>query len=238
MPANQAESLKKDDKMKKIRILHVIFEAEINPWEVAAFRGAIIKQVGRENILFHNHIDDTKYRYGYPLIQYKTNGHNPMIVCIEDGVDEIHRFFEHTNWRLRINKREIETGIKRLNMNAFTMQVWDKHFDYNLHNWLALNSENFQRYEKLAGSDEQHRFLEQILKANIISFAKGIDWTIDKQFNVTISKIRNQKFISFKRRKLLAFHLSFSTDVFLPPFIGLGKGVSRGFGVLRNNSRE
>ena len=56
--------------MKKIRYLEVTFENDIEPWEVPAFRGAIIATAGKEHVLFHNH-DDDKFRYSYPLIQYK-----------------------------------------------------------------------------------------------------------------------------------------------------------------------
>jgi hypothetical protein len=43
--------------MKTIRILTVIFDTEIFPFETPAFRAAIIEKVGRENILFNNHLD-------------------------------------------------------------------------------------------------------------------------------------------------------------------------------------
>ena len=56
--------------VKNIRILHVIFDSNIMPYEVPAFRGAIIKKVGQENILFHNHLNGNGFLYKYPLIQY------------------------------------------------------------------------------------------------------------------------------------------------------------------------
>ena len=74
--------------MKKLRVLDIEFENEIQPWEVPAFRGAVIESAGRKNILFHNHKRD-KFVYSYPLIQYKRIGKKPHLVCIDDGVDEI-----------------------------------------------------------------------------------------------------------------------------------------------------
>ena len=40
--------------MKKIRLLDIEFENEIQPWEVTAFRGAVIEFAGRKNIILHN----------------------------------------------------------------------------------------------------------------------------------------------------------------------------------------
>jgi len=79
--------------MNRIRVLDIEFENDIQPWEVPAFRGAVIESAGRKNILFHNHKQD-KFVYSYPLIQYKRIGKKPHLVCIDDGVDEIHKFFE------------------------------------------------------------------------------------------------------------------------------------------------
>ena len=80
--------------MKKIRLLSITFDTEIKPYEIPAFRGAIIEKAGRESILFHNHLNEGAYLYKYPLIQYKMIGSKPCIMCIEHGVDEIHKFFE------------------------------------------------------------------------------------------------------------------------------------------------
>ena len=43
---------------------------------------------------------------------------------------------------------------------------------------------------------------------------------------------------SFKRQKLMAFNVEFSTNAFLPSFIGLGKGVSHGFGIVFQNKQK
>jgi hypothetical protein len=58
--------------MKTIRLLRVEFDAPLKPYEVPAFRGAVVAKVGREHDLFHNHLDDTRYAYRYPLVQYKS----------------------------------------------------------------------------------------------------------------------------------------------------------------------
>jgi len=217
----------------KLRVLNIIFDMKIEPYEVPAFRGAIIHKIGRENtILFHNHIDDTKYLYNYPKIQYKRIGQKPAIICIEKGVDEIHHFFENADWTLQIGKETHAMKIAKLNVNQFTMNTWDTLFDYHIHHWLALNQENYKKYIKIESISEQLGFLENILKANILSFAKGINWNIEREVIIKIVSVPKQKTITAKGSKRIAYSLDFKTNVFLPNQIGLGKNVSFGFGVV------
>lgn len=218
--------------MKKIRILSISFDAEIQAYEVPAFRGAIIQKAGLENILFHNHLGKDSFVYRYPLIQYKTISKHPAIICIDQGVDEIHHYFEQKNWDIKIGEQTIIMKIHSLNMNQFTMQVWDKKWHYNIRNWVALNQENYKKYNEMESMAEQLLFLESILKANILSFAKGIEWEVDKAIQVNITEIVRSGMVKLKGNKVSAFSLNFTSNVFLPNYIGLGKSVSTGFGVV------
>ncbi|RMG30491.1 MAG: hypothetical protein D6732_16135, partial [Methanobacteriota archaeon] len=56
---------------------------------------------------------------------------------------------------------------------------------------------------------------------------------LDKRLEVHISKINEVKYLKYKGQYLLAFSLLFQTNTALPDFIGLGKGASTGFGVVK-----
>jgi hypothetical protein len=224
--------------MKKIRLLHIEFDTEIRATEVPAFRSAIIEKVGRENILFHNHLNDEQYLYKYPLIQYKQIRRHPCILCIDYGVDEIHKYFENRNWNIKINDRWLEMKIARLNLNQFTMQVWNKMFDYHIRNWIALNQENYLKYFSIEGMVDKIQFLEKTLTANILSFAKGIEWTVEKPVEVKILEIVSSRRVMLKNKQIVGFTVNFRTNVFLPNFIGLGKAVSKGFGIVNRLKDE
>lgn len=219
--------------MKKIRILDVGFENEIAAWEVPALRGAIIETAGRENTLFHNHINKD-YLYSYPLIQYKRIGKKPHLVCIEDGVDMVHHFFEKKQEGLMLGDRPYELKVDQLGLNTFTMQVWDKSFNYFLQDWLPLSQKNYGEFKKLNSELEQLEFLEKILVGNMLSFAKGIEWNIDKPIKLRIQNIVRTNILSVKGIKREAYTVSFTSNVFLPNHIGLGKNASMGFGVVRS----
>lgn len=217
---------------RKIRTLRINFDGELAGHEIPAFRGAIAEKAGLENILFHNHLGKDSYSYRYPLIQYKNIGGKPGIICIEQGVDQVHHFFQQKDWSLTISGRKLNMSIENLNLNQFTMQVWDKLFHYKLHNWIALNQQNYKRFMEIQDDEERVAMLTAILKGNILSFAKGIAWQVEKPIEVFIDKGFTYRPTKLKGNKVMAFRLTFKTNVFLPNLIGLGKGVSFGFGVV------
>ncbi|MDL1975406.1 MAG: hypothetical protein LWX55_11645 [Deltaproteobacteria bacterium] len=216
----------------KIKKLVVIFDFEIQKRQIPAFRASVIEKVGRKNILFHNHLEH-QFVYGYPLIQYKTVHRNPTIVCINQGSEEILKFFQQTDWDLLIHGKRVKTQIKNIVFDYFQCGFSTKPVSYRITNWFALNETNFLKYIAIDDNIGRISFLQRVLTGNILSFAKGIQWHIDGQIKVTIPKLREGRLFSFKDHQMVGFDLDFVTNMVLPDFIGLGKSVSRGFGLIR-----
>lgn len=223
---------------KKLKTLLVSFENELPAHKISAFRGAIVEKVGREHAAFHNHREEEGYVYQYPVIQYKTLGYRPSLFCVGDGVDEIHNFFGLRNWDIRVHDDLLRLKIHKLDLNNITLNVWDKWFHYTIRNWLALNTENYKKYQTTNGLTERVELLEKLLIGNILSFAKGIDWRIDKPVKVQIQELRNEKMIRYKGIPLMAFDVNFSSNVFIPNYLGLGKSASHGFGVVTSINKN
>ncbi len=231
--------------MNKLRVLTVTFDTEIPPWRIREFRAAIASKVGLENEWFHNHdndgqapkhyekLADRKYHYRYPKIQYKVKDNRPMIVFLAECVEEAHKFFSQPDWSLRIAGEHHDMKIDRLDMREFNMQIWERDFQYRLYKWQALNSKNYEIYQQLDSNKERCDFLEGLLVGHILSFARGIDWHLEKRLEVNIANIIRTKHVSYKRLKVLCFDVAFTTNMFLPQYLGLGKGCSKGFGVVR-----
>ena len=227
-----------EDSICRIRVLVIGFEREIRESEIRFFRGAVSDIAGPEHVLFHNHLRDG-YRYRYPLIQYKTWSHRPMIVCINEGVDEVHHFFEHKRGNLILGNREYDLQVARISLNRFTMQTWDKTFRYTLYNWLPLNQNNYKTFKEITGEQEKRVFLERVLTGNILSMAKGIGWWVQKEkLKVSIPELHDPYVLKVKGVLREAYTLEFHTNAFLPDFIGLGKNASLGFGKVKSNRRK
>jgi len=224
--------------LKKIRYLRIQFDAEIAAYEVPAFRGAVIAKAGPEHILFHNHLNEREYLYGYPVIQYKRIGRNPALVCVDYGVDEVHHLFANQDLEVRVGERPVTLTVRNLQMDQYTLQVWQKTFDYRLYNWLALNQDNHRAYQDLPDELSRIAYLENILKANILSFAKGMKWNVDRTIQLRIDEIMRAKLVPYKKQRLQAFDIRFRTNVFLPDYLGLGKGVSMGYGTVTRVRQE
>lgn len=182
------------------------FDTEIKSYEIPAFRSAIIEKAGREHLSFHNHINDEEVMYGYPVIQYKVIHRQPSMICLDHGVDEIHHFFQNKKWDISISGRTIQLNVSQLKMHQFNLQVWEHSFDYSIINWLALNQDNHKIYAKIVEEEEKKEFLSRILIGNIISFAKGVKWDIDKNISLKIQSIEKESLLKFKNNHLL-WHL-------------------------------
>lgn len=225
--------------MKKLRILQVSFDSNLQPYQLPAFRGAVARKVGIEHEWFHNHDNENGGTHNrYPLIQYKLDTYKgqmrPMLLCLEQGIEEAHHLFSQPDWSLNLNGEEHNLKIADLYVNQYTLNTWERPFRYRIHKWQAMNTENYQKYQLLRGLVERTRFLEQLLNNQIQSFAKGVDWDITNDFAVKVLTEPREEWLQYKhRQKTLVFTIDFECPLSLPEYIGLGKGASRGLGVVR-----
>ncbi len=214
-----------------LKILSAHYSPSIEALELPAFRGAVIHTLGKENQLFHNHQDDKSVSYLYPKIQYKRIAKSPALICINIPQEYTQLLFVHPTIPLVLKAQTLHLSLQQLKLTEHQLAI-GKVESYSLTSWIALNSENYQKY--LAMSDELSKtaFLEAILKGNIISFAKGVGWEIEQTIQLRIDDIQRVKLVPFKGQRLTAFDITFRTNVSLPEYIGLGKGVSLGFGMV------
>ena len=220
--------------MPKVRYLCVRFSQNLFAYDIPKFRAAVIEKTERVASLFHNHLDDQKVIYRYPLIQYKINHKKASIVCLDAGVDDIHYLLQHRDMNLRIGAESYSFEVDNIDLHYHQVQIWNSLFDYSLMNWLALSQKNHLAFKELEGDDQgQVDLLHRILCGNLLSFAKGINWQVEERIKLEITQIKEIKMINFKGQDCLAFTLNFRCNVSLPDYVGLGKGSSVGFGVVK-----
>jgi Cas6b C-terminal domain/Cas6b N-terminal domain len=229
--------------MKQLRILAVSFDAKLQPWEIVQFRGAMARKVGLEHDWFHNHNNKTGgFHQRYPLIQYKVQPHagafRPLLLCLDQGIEEAHHFFAQPDWSLDIGGDVRAMRIAQLDVRQQNLCVRNDQISaYRLHNWQALNPEHYREYRALEGIAERFAFLENILAGHILAFARGVNCNLEQRFEPKITNLMEEKWMEYKDVKVLSFGVEFKTGVSLPEWIGLGKGSSIGWGVLRSRSQ-
>lgn len=225
--------------MKYIRTLTILTDAEIRQNEIPLFRGAVIHSLGEHpNVYFHNHLDDDKFRYAYPLIQYKRLEGKAAIVCVEDGVDIIGQFLTEVDGTLTIGDRQITYNTGRIQPARILVQTWEEMFNYHISRWLPLNSQNYQRYKDIEGVVEKVSFLENILKANLLSMLKGLDIHLEQQLLLKITNIGDSYLFYNKGVKMMAFNADFKCNLSIPNNIGIGKNASIGCGIVHQLRKD
>lgn len=214
-----------------IPTLLICFENELALAELPLFRGAVASKVPPQLVLFHNHEGDS-LRYRYPLIQYKRIGGKAAILCLGEGTEEISEFFEAENLNFRIGNREEVYKVERMAAGQWLLQVWDTDFTYTIRKWLPFNSENYAAYQQLTGLAERATMLEHILTGNMLSMCTGLGVHLEKQVRCSIRTLSEPRLYRFKGVKMQGVDVTFRTNVYMPDYVGLGKGVSHGFGMI------
>lgn len=192
---------------------------------------------GSDEVLFHNHQGEG-FRYRYPLVQYKRIGGEAAVLFIQEGIDKVGKLFGERSATIRLGDREVTCELAHADARMTNVQIWSDNLQYTLRKYLPLNQHNFPLYQQAESLVERCQMLEKILVANILSFAKSMDIHFDEPVMVHITELSEPRLYRFKQVKLLGFDLSFTCNVSLPDFIGLGKGASLGFGVVKRMNQR
>lgn len=224
---------------KYIRTLTVLTDTEIQQKEVPLFRGAVLNCLGEKaSILFHNHMEENKFRYSYPLIQYKRIHGKAAIVCIEEGADVIGQFFFKYASSFNIGERQVSCHVEKVIPSKILVQTWQQSFNYHVNCWLPLNSANYQTYISTESVVERMVLLEKILKGNLLAMLKGINIHLEDLLEASITNISEPYAIENKGVRLMAFNLDFSSNLSIPNNIGIGKNASLGYGTVHQVKTE
>ena len=218
--------------MKRIKVLVIRFNNPIAYDEIPLFRGAIANAREDMNLLFHNHLEDGRLRYSYPLIQYKRINQKAAIVCLGEGTDAIGQFFGACNFDVVLRDRQMKLEVESVKAYQCLVQLWNHDFSYRIRRWLPLNKENYETYLKTESLADRYAFLERILTGNIVSFAKGLGIHFEQDVTCKLTSISNSHLTLYKGVKMMSFDAEFKTNVSIPDYVGLGKGVSLGMGTV------
>lgn len=220
------------------KIITIKFQNHIRKDIIPFFRGAILHTLSSNEILFHNHIGNDKFRYSYPLVQYKALDGYAAIVCIDSGAEAIIAFVENFNSTARIGNKAVDLMIDYVKTENVRICISDTPVCYSLESWLPLNQGNHGRFTAIDNLREQCEMLESILAGNILSAGKGLGVYFEKHITCNISEIKRTYQVMYKGVRMTAFDILFTTDAILPDNIGLGKGVSLGNGTLKRHFKS
>lgn len=215
--------------MTTLNLLKVWFDIAIKHRDLPTFKSAL--QQGR--------IPAPVLKGVYPLIQYKTRFYKgrpqAMLVVMGDKIIELKEQLSGDKPRIHINGKEQTLEVAGLKLMPFPLRTDKGCHTYNLFNYQAFTADQYADYLKLESPTAQNAFLQQHLLKDLETFVQAVGWELDPPIIVKQLQLRQPKpkVLPFKDGEVQCFDLRFRTNMWIPEHIGLGKGVSLGFGVLR-----
>jgi len=207
----------------------VLISSKLIPNSPEKFRGYVASR-HLNNPLFHQHLQNSKFAYRYPLIHYLILRGKAIIFGIQAGADEVSRLFSELD-DITIGTEKYPILDKRLDIKLHIFAVIDSQKQYYFVTpWLALNTTNYLKYKDMNWVARK-QLLSRILVGNILSAAKGLGIKIDKKIFVEIQYVKPVN-CNIKGSPLLGFYGQFKINFDMPPLFSIGKSVSRGFGVI------
>lgn len=216
-----------------VRSLHTTFNLPLRPHEVPRWRGAFIEMAGRQYDHFHNHLTSDKYYYRYPLVHYRTAGRQAAILVFNQAIEGFQDILSSADWQLRWNGREHPLTITDLKLEEHRLKMSDKMMPYHIRHWLALKQDNYALWQKCNNMTERSELLERILVGHLLGFSSQMGWQLPERLEVNLQLIHRIRQVPYRGVQVLVFDVSFEANVDLPARIGLGKGLTQGFGLLK-----
>lgn len=183
-----------------------------------------------EFTLLHNHVRDDKFMFSYPFVQYKVINGDAYIIGIDEGGEILKKISPELS-TLKLNKtytiREKLIHEKEFDIKPSSEE---KHYKF-ITPWLGLNQTNYKKYMNTSSWKDKKEILSRVLVGNLLSMSKGLGIIVNKRLYAKTHF--NEKIVEYKGVKMNSFTGEFKVHYDIPDYFGLGKGVSQGFGCVK-----
>ena len=200
------------------------------PYQV---KGSIMKNYPKSEIV---PMLNGSYRkkYLYPRVQVKILNEKIYLLGIAEGVNAV---------------KSLIDNFKALDFGNITFKIKDIIIDENglfeqtdhinkykfITPWVALNRTNIKKFSKTSTS-QKRKFLCELLTRNLIFLTSEFKIDVDEKI-LTDIELEDKSLSSFNDNRDVGFEGSFLTNFLLPDFIGLGNGITRGYGSIKHKQK-
>lgn len=202
----------------------------VRPCETPALRGFFGHTFSEETLL-HHHNPDGSLRYDYPKVQFKVLDSTAYLIGIQEGGEIVERVWRETDVTTIGNEDlpVLESTLRRRRANLGEVE---HPIEYRfLSPWLGLNQQNHQTYLAASENSIREDILARVLVGNCLSFAKSLGHRVDARLQANPQKMHSFD-TKLKGTPMLGFRGTFKINFEIPRLLGLGKSVSRGFGIV------
>ena len=196
------------------------------PYQV---KGVFIKKHASEPIT--PMLDGTyRKKFSYPRVQVKILNEQIYIIGIKEGVEPVLSISDKI--------KELDFGNITFTINDFEEEKFEQQFALSgtvvkysfLTSWAALNHVTGKKYRSMPFK-KKISYLNKLLGTNLIFLAKEMGMPIDKGIYTKV-QVSNLHPKSIDDNKWKSFKGDFKTNIILPNYIGLGNGITRGYGTI------
>ena len=190
-------------------------------------RGALAECFS-DDPLFHQHDKQGQVLYRYPRVQYRWQEGRGVIA----GWGEAARRLPALSWlelELRLGEDSVQVADISLTTHRaqFGVEDWLLRYRFNTPA-LLLNQKNYHHYRELdeVGRRDQ---LDRLLVAQLLTALRGLGVHFDTRLYAAFTRTRTVS-SHYKQQELVGLVGQFATNAVLPAGLGVGHGVSHGFG--------
>ncbi|RLC10946.1 MAG: hypothetical protein DRH43_05280 [Deltaproteobacteria bacterium] len=164
--------------MKRVNEIRVVLETDQKVLAHGnSLRGFISKHFP-QNPLLTNHMEDGRTIYIFPRVQYRILENRAIIIGVEEGIDVVSALADHFDY-LELGSKKYPILKKIVTKQKVPVGISPRMISYRfLKPWLALNKNNYSRYKLFDNFHDKKQLLRNILTANLLSLAKGIEANI------------------------------------------------------------
>ncbi len=175
---------------------------------------------------------DGRYRekFLYPRVQVKILNEQIYLIGINEGVEPIKDLTSQIDF---LDFGNITFNVLDMDSEEYTdrFQTTTQLIRYRFVTpWVALNQTTGNRYKYLKNDDRQ-AFLNRLLGQNIVFLAREMGITMEEKI-FTKTNLTSLFPKPVDENDWGAFFGEFRTNFILPNFIGLGNGITRGYGAI------
>jgi hypothetical protein len=217
-----------------MEVTRVVFETDRRIEEDASKLRGYIGRRFKEYSILHNHTG-TGVLNVYPKVQYRVLEGVPMMVGLGKEARRVLIEVTEEIEALKLGRSEYTVKGTRIFSSNDDVRPTKGMVQYRFSSpWLAFNSQNYRRYMELRDWKEKKEMLGRILVGNILSMCKGLGVVVRKRLSAHTHV--DPMGVRYKGINVIGLTGEFRTNFLIPDFLGLGKGVSQGFGVVKNEA--
>jgi hypothetical protein len=178
------------------------------------------------------HKDSTPgFIHRYPVVQCKQIKSMLVVIGIRQGADLLQE--------ISGTAKEFRSGENTCIISGRDREIRNEEFGISdkirtcefLTPWLALNQQNAKKFYDLKGKPERDAFMQKLLTGHLSTLARSLDYDLP-------APLMCECRVRFKRQRIhqenvMVFLGTFSTNLRIPDYLGVGQSVSSGFGTIR-----